>query len=385
MPQVSARIVVAQAGNPAPGGYTHGSRDNLLLDALCTLTNLDNAGVTSWAWEIYPAVGLVEGDYSASGKESATLTLTPPASTGYGDLAVRLTVRGDPLPGGRPNVAVAEALLGVRAELSGYPAGLPIVHPKESTLGGVLTLSAVRGAIGRLAEAIRAIRVAGLGGGGASPSVSTIDVSMLDSAAFDLTTEQAAATVIRIEGTPPDDPEIRFPATEGRSWILENATTSGLFLAQVTGGSRVIYLLQGQRRLVYVRGGELYAPDEKALIGEVTVSLIRGSAGTYDTATLRLPPGTRLSRHSVLGVVAEVGGTSTLSAGTASGGAQVQTAQSAPAVGAVLGEDPAHWGTDLAATGSKYYAAGQELWLRQVCAAPISAGSVRILVEGCLL
>lgn len=169
MPQVEAKIVVAQAGNPAPGGYTSGPRDGLLLDALITLTNLSNAGVTSWQWEIFPAVGLEVGDYGAAGTESASCTLTPPASTGYGDLAVRLTVRGDPLPGGRANVAVAEAILGVRATLAGYEPGIPIPHWLESLRGGKVTLSAARGVIGRLAEAVRGLKAGGVGGGG-SPS-----------------------------------------------------------------------------------------------------------------------------------------------------------------------------------------------------------------------
>lgn len=170
MAQVTARIVVSQAANPAPGGYSSGSRDNLNLNALITLTNGSNTGATSWTWEVFPAVGLVEGDYGVAGKESATCTLTPPASTGYGDLAVRLTVRGDPLPGGRPNVAVDEVLLGVRAPLSGYSDGLPIPHPHEAMLGGRPVLSAIRGALGRFAEAIRALKVAG----GGVPTTRTI-------------------------------------------------------------------------------------------------------------------------------------------------------------------------------------------------------------------
>lgn len=168
MPQVEAKIVVAQAGNPAPGGYTSGPRDGLVLNALITLTNLSNTGVTSWQWEIFPAVGLEVGDYGAAGTESASCTLTPPASTGYGDLAVRLTVRGDPLPGGRANVAVAEAILGVRATLAGYEPGIPIPHWLESLRGGKVTLSAARGVIGRLAEAVRGLKAGG--GGGGSPS-----------------------------------------------------------------------------------------------------------------------------------------------------------------------------------------------------------------------
>lgn len=158
MPQVAARIVIAQADNAAPGGYSYGSRDGLLLNKLVTLTNQSNTGVTSHFWEVFPAVELTEAAYNVSGKESATCTLTPPASTGFGDLVVRLTVRGDPLPGGRANVAVAEAILGVRAPLTGYSDGLPLPHPMESTLGGKLVLEVLRGAIGRLSEMGRALK-----------------------------------------------------------------------------------------------------------------------------------------------------------------------------------------------------------------------------------
>lgn len=155
--QVQARIVVAQAGNPAPGGYSYGPRDNLDLDALITCTNQSNASVTSHVWEVIPAVGHVEGDYGVAGKESSSLTLTPPASTGFGDVFVRLTVRGDPLPNGQPNMAVDQVLLGIRAPLAGYEAGLPIPHPRESLFGGILTLDAARGILGRFSEAVRGL------------------------------------------------------------------------------------------------------------------------------------------------------------------------------------------------------------------------------------
>lgn len=228
MAQVTARIVVSQVDNPAPGGYSHGSRDGLALDALISLTNLDNAGVTSWQWEVIPAVGLEVVDYGVTGLDTSTCALTPPASTGYGDLAVRLTVRGDPLPGGKANVAEAVAILGVRAPLSGYGDGLPIPHMLESLRGGVVTLSAVRGVIGRIAEAIRAFKIAGPGGGGGGelsgdvtgPTSSTT-VGKLRGYAVDfngdppihgglLVGEEVAPGDVRIRqiASPPDDPPV---------------------------------------------------------------------------------------------------------------------------------------------------------------------------------
>jgi hypothetical protein len=155
--QVQARIVVAQAGNPAPGGYSYGPRDNLVLGSQITLTNQSNTDVTSHEWEVVPGPGQTLGAYGVAGTESSTLTLTPPATTGYGDLYVRLTVRGNPLPDGKPNQHVDQVLLGVRAPMTGYSAGVPIPHPRESLFGGIVTLSTARGVIGRIVEALIAL------------------------------------------------------------------------------------------------------------------------------------------------------------------------------------------------------------------------------------
>lgn len=250
-------------------------------------------------------------------------------------------------------------------------------------------------AVGETTEAgaygwTQAVNDMGRASTGAQPvSVLAIDLGALDSAVLTLSASQANHTVLAFTGAPVDDPVISFPATEGMSWVIANETTDGarLFAAKAAAGARSVYLLPGQKRLVYVRGGELYAPDERALIGEITVSLVRGSAGTTDTSLCRLPAGTRLTRCSVVGVASVTGaGSSALTVGTSAGGTQVQTSQAAPAAGSVLGDASGHWGSDLAATGSAYYSAGQQLSLRNtVSGGATTAGTVRVIVEAAVL
>lgn len=163
---VAARIVVAQATVTPPGGYVSGSVDGLVLAQLITLTNLSDSGVVGWKWEIFSATGVSLASYSVTGTATGTCAMTPPASTGFGDVAARLTVYGDPLPGGRPNVATDEVILGIRAPNATYTAGMPIPHPHESSLGGRTSIDTSVGREGRVAEALRAVAL-GAGGGAA--------------------------------------------------------------------------------------------------------------------------------------------------------------------------------------------------------------------------
>lgn len=161
---VQARIVVAQAGVSPPSGYVAGGRDGLELDALITCINADDAGVVYRRWEIFPAVGVPFDAYAAAGVEGPELTLTPPSPLGFGDVAVRLSVYGEPLSGGRPNISVDEVVLGIRAPSGVYAPGIPVPHPHESTLGGQTALDPAVGREGRVAELARALAM-GAGGG----------------------------------------------------------------------------------------------------------------------------------------------------------------------------------------------------------------------------
>lgn len=170
MAQVTARIVLAQAGNAAPGGYVDGGRDDLVVGSLITATNADNAGAVGHKWVVTPCAALAVGDYGVSGTESPTLTLTPPSPDGYGDLFLELTVYGAPLANGQPNIAIDRVPLGVRATASGYAPGIPIPSWKETSAGGRGTLSAAGGRELRLQEfgyaLVKQVKDAGLADAG---------------------------------------------------------------------------------------------------------------------------------------------------------------------------------------------------------------------------
>lgn len=156
MAQVTAKIVVAQAGNAAPGGYVDGGRDDLVTGSLITLTNADNAGALGHKWVITPCAALDLSVYGVSGTESSSCTLTPPSPDGYGDAFVELTVFGAPI-NGAPNIAIDRVPLGIRASVSGYAAGVPIPSWRETSAGGRGTLSAFGGREFRLQEAVYAV------------------------------------------------------------------------------------------------------------------------------------------------------------------------------------------------------------------------------------
>lgn len=166
MPQVKAQIVVAQAGSTPPVGYTHGSRDRLALETLITCTNLTNSGVQRWQWEVVPLPVHAGADFGVTGQDGPTLGLTV-SSERPGDVAVRLTVFGAPLPGSnKANVHTATVLLGLRAPLAGYSGGVPLVHPFESELGGEVTFSPRFGFLARIVEMLWALYLRVLSGGG---------------------------------------------------------------------------------------------------------------------------------------------------------------------------------------------------------------------------
>ena len=152
MAQVQARIVVAQAGNPADGDYVSGSRDLLLQGATITLTNLNNTSVSSHEWSFDFPPNRTAADYTITGQTGPTCTITPlPDPRGFGDVKVKLIVTGPPV-GGRRNVAIDEVILGIPKPMVGYSAGFPIPHPKEGGAGTRATLDSATGAMGRVSQ-----------------------------------------------------------------------------------------------------------------------------------------------------------------------------------------------------------------------------------------
>lgn len=203
-----------------------------------------------------------------------------------------------------------------------------------------------------------------------------------------LTSGEAAALVLRFTGAAGSDVTVEVPATNGRSWLVVNEQTdnSKSVVVKAASGSRTIYLGPGRARRVAVVNGELRSDDEKAIILEVDVTLVRGSTGDTNTAICKLPANVILRRFSVRGIVSKAGGTSTLSGGSTSGGAEVMAATVAPVAGALLGESPSHWGTEMALTGSAFYSVATTLYLKNaVTGSATTDGSVRVTVEAVLL
>ena len=206
--QVKAKIVIAQAGNPPPGGYTSGGRDNLTLGNQITATNYDDANVTSWSWKLVVPVFQTATAYGQTGQNSSSTTFTPPATTGYGDCYLELTVTGAPIAG-KPNVATDRVILGVRAPASAYAPGIPIVHPYESTIAGgkTVTLDAANGREGRIQEMAYALLKQALAGGGAVTPTGTgfvhVTSGVQDAAAKAVTSSDVDATVLVASGANP--------------------------------------------------------------------------------------------------------------------------------------------------------------------------------------
>lgn len=293
---VSARIVVAQAGFTPPGGYTAGSVDGLALGAEVTCTNQSDAGVIAWTWEVFPAVGQSLGAYGVAGADSPSLALTPPASTGYGDVAVRLTVYGDPLPGGRPNVAVDEAILGVRAPNGVYTPGIPIPHPHESQVGGQLVLDPTHGAQGRLAEIGRALAM-GAGGGGGSPTyLRQKSVVGAVGGAITLNASDLDCETVELIDTPAGDVTVTLSpgaSLYGRAWRIVNATGSVTRVIKIADGGAGIWLPPGMSRVVGVRtSGTVFPADGMGSSFEFQATIAAPSGtGTVGNNLFLLPAG----------------------------------------------------------------------------------------------
>lgn len=171
MAQVTAQIVIAQAGNPAPGGYSSGSRDDIVVGSAVTATNLDDTSATWHRWTVspyYPAGTL--GGLGVTGDGTATCSFEPDVE---GDIALTLEVAGLPLPGGGANYARQTVMLGIRAVLAGYAPGMPLPHPLEGGRGQSSAVDPAVGADGRIDEALYALKQGLSVAGAGTPYAST--------------------------------------------------------------------------------------------------------------------------------------------------------------------------------------------------------------------
>lgn len=257
--------MVAQAGSSPPVGYVAGGRDGLELGALITCTNADDVGVVYRRWEVFPAVGVPIGEYAVAGLEGPELTLTPPSPQGFGDVAVRLTAYGEPLPGGRPNVSVDEVVLGIRAPSSVYAPGIPVPHPHESTLGGQTALDPVVGREGRVAELARALA---LGAGGGAVLIPAEWV-------FTLSGVHAHAVVPGYF-----DPPRRAPTTRTISRVealLRTAGASGDLVVDVLKNGASIFASSGDRlRIAASEGDYAHASVGPSAFADGAATLLEG-------------------------------------------------------------------------------------------------------------
>lgn len=178
---------------------------------------------------------------------------------------------------------------------------------------------------------------------------------------------------------------ILFPATEGQFWLVRNALSGRYLLSLLAdGGSSPVYLAPGQSKVVWCENGELRSAEHDEFVVRQDYSLIAG--GTPGPLVLvATPPGLQLSRFSLLGVTAVVGGPVTLELSAPTNVLQLLKALSPPAPGAFLGEDASDWGTGATTAGSVYLPLADTLQIERVGAVAVTAGSVELVLEGRVL
>lgn len=178
------------------------------------------------------------------------------------------------------------------------------------------------------------------------------------------------------------DRTVTFPVTSGgATWQVINRTT-GAYLLTLLGGSGSIPLGPKQIKKVLADGTDLVDTDPESFTFDVVVSLI-GNVGNNDISIGKFPDGCLVTLVVIVGEDAVVGGTSTLSMGTSSGGGQLlgSTPVAAPAPGVLIGDAIAERGSDFSATGRKHYPTGQTVYLRNtIASANITVGSVRVRI-----
>jgi len=206
----------------------------------------------------------------------------------------------------------------------------------------------------------------------------------------------AAAATLTLSNTQYVNPQLAFsgamtndtvvvaPLVNGLAFNLYNGGTGPYALTFGGASGLTVYLPRGQWIEVTCDGTNYYASSRVVEI-VVALSLIN-AAGTTNTALVKLPPNFVLTLANVRTTTALVGGTTTLSLGTASGGITILKALAPPAVAALpLGVNTGDLGTDMLSTSGfqAYYAAAATIYGTQVqSGAACTAGVIEIYLAG---
>lgn len=221
-------------------------------------------------------------------------------------------------------------------------------------------------------------------GGGFVLSASICSVA--GSGALSLPASSLTAHTTRLTGVLTGNRVCTLPVGTGQEHLFVNATTGNFTLQLVGPSGGSCYLAPGQSKRVSVDDlGVLHGEGLRVWECEVTITNVRGGAGSDDTVLCAVPAGLRLSctprLYQVVG--ATIGsGAPQVSIGTSAGGTDVMYATGASGSSNVIIEPTAGSGID--ADGGYPLAAGI-LSLRNTTPGAVVAGSVRVLIVGIVM
>jgi len=224
--------------------------------------------------------------------------------------------------------------------------------------------------------------------GQASATTGTVDVT--GSGTIDLTEAQLlGSSPLVLVGVLSGDRLVRIPNMPLPVRLIQNGTTGMHLLALSTvSGSGRLQLARTQIKDFWSTGGvspEVQSSDPYSYLFRSNVSLV-GAIGNHDTPLLRVPQGLLITRADLVTTEAVAGGgTATAALGSAAPFTQVLDAAVVGALGTVIGEDSANFGTSAFDTGSVQILADTNLSLRNaVSIGAVTAGELEVTVLGLL-